>query len=163
MHARIRACRADGTASGSREMLDERRSPRNPVTQASFRRQVRRQVYLPLLLGTLILVGVILVLWLEGPATARTWADVALVFMVLLVMPGLLLGVLIIGVLAYAAGWLAGWLPGPVGRAQEVALRVTTGARRGADLAATPVVLLRACWSASKAAIDAVKTSFRKG
>jgi hypothetical protein len=75
------------------------RRPPNPVTQAAFRRQVRREVYLPIALTVLAIVLLVAVVIVVGYGTRSAWADMALV---LLAVPVALLLVVLTAVLAGA-------------------------------------------------------------
>lgn len=128
----------------------------NPITQRRFRRSVWLEIYLPLVAGSLVLAGVAagIVLAARG-GTISAWADVSLI---LLILPGLVLGAIlaaIAGGLAYGVGWLIGKAPPYFNIAQDFVERLAKGVRRGSDVAVAPVL-------GANATLAALKSLFRR-
>ncbi len=109
------------------------------------------QVYLPLGLFTLVLAALVTWLWVGGVGDASTWADVALVIVLI---PALLMGLVVLAVvlaLAVLLGKLIGMIPEPAHRAQSIIRRAERGISRGIDTALRPLLMLSALWTALKA------------
>ena len=75
--------------------FNPRRQTPNPVTRAAYRKQVRWQVYLPLILILLAFALIILAFYLSSTGAASEWADL---IVVLLSIPLILLGLVLLGV-----------------------------------------------------------------
>jgi len=119
------------------------------------------QIYVPLFVGLLVLIGLVLLLRRGAVGSAGAWADASTVF---LLIPVILLGFLFTLAciaLAVGLGYLIGWLPGPIRKGWEVLLRVRSGVRRGADLAARPIVSAKGVWASLRAGVDSVTSIFR--
>jgi hypothetical protein len=119
------------------------------------------QIYLPLFLGLLVLIGLVYSLRQGGVGTAGAWADASTV---LLLVPVGLLGFLFMLAciaLSVGVGYLIGWLPGPIREGWEFFLRISSGVRRGADLAARPIVSAKGVWASLRAGVDLVTSIFR--
>jgi hypothetical protein len=133
----------------------------NPQTRRHFRRGEWRGIYLPALLGLLILGAVIALLWRNGVGTASAWADTAVSFLLL---PFLLIGLafaLLLALLTYGVARLIGWIPPQTFQVQQVLFRVGLVARRGSDLAARPFIVLSAINRAVRRAVDRLASIFR--
>lgn len=75
-------------------------TPHNPLTRARHRREVLSQITLPLLMGSLIIIGLsVLTAWVSfagaGDVSIR-WAGISLIW---LIMPALLLALILLGLL----------------------------------------------------------------
>ncbi len=133
-----------------------------PRFEAAWRRQVRRQIYLPLALGFVILVALLIGLLGGGEGKARLGADLALLYLSAAAgVVGLILLVMVAG-LAYAMAQLIAHIPGPARRARHVATRVRQEARRGADALAAPAVQASAFWASLRAIPGAVRSGLRR-
>ena len=135
--------------------------PVNPMTQRAFRRQVRWQVYLPLALGVLALIGLVVVIARRGVGDASLWADLAVVLMAV---PACVLGVVLFAALLAAGLGLARLtmlLPPYAFQAQQALTRLRAGVLRAADLSVTPVVATRSAGASAQAGLRAVKRMFR--
>ncbi len=67
---------------------------RNPLVHAEHRRQARTQIYLPLAIGSLVvLVGVVAIIFfgVRAESTLRRWADVSVIWAII---PAMFIGVL---------------------------------------------------------------------
>ena len=115
------------------------------------RRQMLLQVYMPLGLGILVLAALVAWLWIGGVGDAGTWADVALI---LLLIPALLIGLAILAAiiaLAVLIVRLIGLIPEPAHRTQVIIRRVERETSRSIDLALRPLLALSSLWAALKA------------
>lgn len=95
--------------------------------------------------------------------TASAFADASTVF---LLIPVIILGLLFTLVclaLSVGLGYLIGWLPGPIRKGWEALIRVESGVRRGADVAALPMISAKGAWASLKAMVDSVASIFRAG
>jgi len=127
----------------------------------SYLRQVRRQVYLPLAVGVLAVVGLVVLAGTAHVAGTRTWADVALVFLLL---PVLVVGVLVLGAAvggAYLVTRLIQILPEPAARVRLYWRRYSRMAERGADLAVEPILRGYSVWSGAAATARKTKALLR--
>ena len=116
------------------------RRPPNPVTQAAFRRQVRREVYLPIALTVLAIALLVALVIVMGYVTGSAWADMALV---LLAVPVALVLVVLTGVLAgatYLMLLLIREVPTVTSTLQDGADRLEGAVRRGSDAAVQPIL-----------------------
>jgi hypothetical protein len=117
-------------------------------TQAAFRRQVRLQIYLPLLLGLLGLAAMVAAIWRSQYGDTSIWADISLS---LLLLVGFALGILLLVVLASAAvgAWyLIRELPRPFRQAQIAIARAEHSTEQIADRAMLPLIVPKAAWHA---------------
>jgi hypothetical protein len=124
-------------------------------------RQVWLQIYLPLLVGLLALIGLVVFVRGGGIGTASVWADASTVF---LLIPVIILGLLLTLVcvaLSVGLGYLIGWLPGPIRKGWEGFLRVESTVRRGADMAARPMIAAKGLWASLRAGVASVTSIFR--
>lgn len=133
----------------------------NPVTREAYRRQVRAQVYAPLVLGLIVVAGVGAWLWHEGVGSARVWADAATVILFLPLLVIGLLGLVVVAAAAYAVAFLIGWLPGYTRQAQRIVTQAQGQLTRASDLAATPVTVPRSAWAAARAGAAALADFLR--
>ncbi len=132
----------------------------NPVTQAAFRRQAWLEIYLPLGFALLIVGVVVVLLARSGVGDASSWADAALV---VLILPLLILGLLVLvglAFLAYGLFQLGGLIPGPARQVQEVFYRAQFDSRRATDLLVSPVIAVRGAVAALRAARRQVSSIF---
>ncbi|MEW6567940.1 MAG: hypothetical protein AB1449_07205 [Chloroflexota bacterium] len=134
---------------------------RSMHAETLWRREVRRWVYLPLLVGGLLLAAAVACVMSMGYGRASVWADISLIYLSVAATLGLLvIGTVIVGV-AYGVGRLLGWLPGMADRVESFGRRASHVARRGADLSVWPVLLVRALASAVRTAIDRMASLWR--
>jgi len=124
---------------------------RNQEQSAGFRRAVWLQVYLPLILGAMLVVALVvlgLVTSGRGGASASGMADVALVALLL---PAMLLGVLALAamvLLSVGVARLIGWIPDRSRIAQRIAAQAARQSDRIAGSAAQVVVVPKSAWGA---------------
>jgi hypothetical protein len=127
----------------------------------SYLRQVRRQVYLPLVLGVLGVVALVVLAGTARVAATGTWANVALV---LLLMPALLIGVVVLGAAvgaAYLVTRLIQILPEPAARVRLYWHRYIRMAERGADLAVEPILKGHALWNGAAATVRQLRAMLK--
>jgi len=109
-----------------------------------LRRHLWLQIYLPLIIGSLVVIGMGLSFWLTDVGTASIWADVALV---LVAIPIFILGILLFGLLAvfvYGVTRAYGLIPEPAGKVQDFMVKISTGTRRAGELLPKPIMMLKA-------------------
>jgi hypothetical protein len=134
-----------------------------PKPSPRYLRQIWLQIYLPLFVGVLGLIGLVVFLRRGAIGTASAFADASTVF---LLIPVIILGLLFTLVclaLSVGLGYLIGWLPGPIRKGWEALIRVESGVRRGADVAALPMISAKGAWASLKAMVDSVASIFRAG
>jgi hypothetical protein len=133
-----------------------------PKPDKNFQKVVWLQIYLPFIILLLILAAVVAVLWVGGAGSYSGWADTALV---ILMIPALLVGLVIFGVVAglcYGVMVVVGLIPEPAKRAQEIAARIAAESRRFADMAARPMMVPKAVKSTIVESIHHIASIFSK-
>jgi hypothetical protein len=127
---------------------------RDEKQAASFRRAVWLQVYLPLMVGAILVAALItfgLMATGRGGATTSGMADMALVA---LLMPVMILGVLALAaivLLTVGVAKLIGWLPERTGIVQRIVARAPQLSDRIAGRVAQVVVVPKSAWGALEA------------
>jgi hypothetical protein len=124
---------------------------RSAGAMIAHKRQMRLEVYLPLGLSILAIGALVAWLWLGGVGDAGTWADVALIA---LIIPALFAGLIVLATviaLAVLIGKLTGLIPEPASQVQKLFHRAERGISRGADQALQPFLILSAIWAAVRA------------
>lgn len=137
------------------------RRPPNPVTQAAFRRQVRREVYLPIGL-TLFGIGVLVVMASAfSYGTPSAWADTTLILLAIpmAVLLAVLLSVLVAG--SFLLTRLVRGVPGLTSGLQQRVERVAGAIQRGSAAASRPVIAPRAVAAALAQAGRSFRSLFR--
>jgi hypothetical protein len=132
------------------EVIPAKRRDREDLNRET-RRHVRLQVYLPLALGVIILLGLGIWVILAGFGTTSVWADVGLV---LIIIPTFVIGILIFVVLigvTYGLFRLIGILPDPIDKVYLTVEQIKEGATQGADLAVKPMLAVLKAGAALKA------------
>ena len=118
---------------------------------AAFRRAVWLQVYLPLMIGVILVIALIAVALVasgRGGATTSGMADVALVTLLL---PVMLLGVIALAavvMLAVGVAWLIGWLPERSRIVQHIAVQIARQSDRITGRVAQMIVVPKSAWGA---------------
>jgi hypothetical protein len=126
---------------------------RNAEVHANHRRQVQRQIYLPIILVVLVVlagVAAIIIYGFRVESTLRRWADVSLIWMIMIAMFfGLILMIVAMGSL-YAVTRLHGVIPGYTHivqgyfrQAEAKVLQITNGL-------VAPILGIRSNWSVIK-------------
>jgi hypothetical protein len=119
-------------------------------TLREHKRQHFWQILTPILLViVLILVAGGFVIGTEAGQT-RLWADVATIWLVAPLMLFALLCMTVLGGMIYAVARLTQIMPRYTLQAQNIALRLMAGVKRGADVAVKPVVWLEQVRAALK-------------
>lgn len=114
--------------------------PPNPVTQAAHKREVRRQVLLPLIFVLLALIGIgVWVIW-AGIGSAEQWAQIAQIGMLLMgLVLGLILLVIALGVL-FLISYVLGIIPPYARVAQDAIRQIDQQVKSGSDIPVKPVI-----------------------
>src|SRR3989304_1190078 len=137
------------------------RRPPNPVTQAAFRRPVRREVYLPIGL-TLLAIGLLVAAAAAvSYGTTSAWADTMLILLAVptAILLAVLLAVLVAG--SYLLIRLVREIPGLTSGLQQGGDRVAGAVQRGSDAASRPGVAPRAIAAALAQAGRSFRSLFR--
>jgi hypothetical protein len=117
--------------------------PRNPITHQAHRREVFRQITLPLLLGGLILLAAavaVLVLGVRGQGDLRRWADTSLIWLIAPMMVFALLFLALTAGLVYAVTRLLGALPPFARQVQDIFILIRFRVAEMADKLVAPVL-----------------------
>jgi len=134
-----------------------------PRHSPRFIRQVWLQIYLPLFVGFLLLIGLVALMRRGAVGTPSVWADASTVILLIpVIVIGLLFMLASIG-LAIGLGYLIGWLPGPIRKGWEVFVQVEATVRRGADLAVRPMLMAKGLSASVRQGVEAVTSVFRAG
>jgi FtsH-binding integral membrane protein len=126
---------------------------RNSLVHAEHRREVKRQVYLPMMIGLLvILAGVIaiIVYGLQAGANLRRWADVSLIWVIIPAMFMGLLLVLVVMAALYGITRLLGILPGYSKIVQGYFDQATAKVSQVTDGVVEPFLKVRSTWAVVK-------------
>ena len=114
--------------------------PPNPVTRAAHKREVSRQVILPLVVMLFVMIGVgVLLIWAEI-GTAEQWSQIAMIFMLLL---GLVLGFILFGLtvgVLYIITQVLRIIPPYARIAQDAIMQINRQVRSGSDISVRPVI-----------------------
>ena len=128
----------------------------------AFKRHVWLQVYLPLILGVILIGGIVAVLWVAGVGATSVWADSALV---MLSIPTLVIGVILLVImvgLVYGFNKLITLLPAPFQRIRKALKRAASLADRSAHIIVQPVMVPRALRHAVRETFRAFLSIFKK-
>lgn len=115
----------------------------NPKTARQHREEFRRQILLPILMGSLILGILIAGIWVWGNSTTERWATISTIFLLL---PLLLVGLAVLAILVFLIlmlGEVMGVLPRYTRLAQNAVEKIKVQIEAGADISAKPVIQLR--------------------
>jgi small-conductance mechanosensitive channel len=134
----------------------------NPVTRSAFRRQVWLEIYLPLALGLVAVVGAAWSLWRSGMAAPSAWADASTILLILPVLAVSLIPLLILIALSVGIILLVRRLPEATQRLQSIIYRVQWSVRRGADVAVKPWLMGESAGSAGRTGIAVLLSIFRR-
>src|SRR5690606_35236343 len=116
---------------------------RNPVTHEKHRREVFRQIFLPLIIGIILLCAAsvfVAYAGLSGTGDVSRWADISVIWIVVPAMVATLIFLILIVGLIYAVIWLLSSLPPLFRRVQDFMVRLHYAVRRGADASAAPFI-----------------------
>lgn len=113
------------------------------MTQGAFRRQVRREIYLPLALVVLLIVGLAALAVGAGYRSAGAWADVVVVALAIPMALALLVLLVVMVGAAFVMARAIGELPSVTVGLQNGVARVSGAVRRASDAAVRPVIVPR--------------------
>lgn len=116
---------------------------RNPITHQAHRREVMRQITLPLVIGGLLLLAAavfVLVLGVRGQGDVRRWADVSLIWLIAPMMVFALLFLVLTAGLAYAVTRLLAATPIFARQVQDFFILIQYRVAEIADKAVEPVL-----------------------
>jgi hypothetical protein len=118
--------------------------PRNPRTERLHRRDLAWQIYLPFglaLLAALVATGFAIWAGVSGQAAADSvWADVSLIFLIIIAAAIALVPLALVAGLAVGVWYILRYLPGYARVAQEYLAQAAAYVRRAADRAAAPFI-----------------------
>jgi hypothetical protein len=121
---------------------------RYPVTskdvEASWKHQIRLQIYLPLGMGLLILAILIGLLILSQTGDASVWADISLVILFSLAIILGFIGLVIIVMGVIGVIYLIRFVPPPFDQTREAAFDVQDSISQASEAATKPVIVPRA-------------------
>jgi hypothetical protein len=112
----------------------------NPFTQASHRREVKRQVVLPLVITLIIFISVVTWLAWAEVGTVERWSQIAVIFMLMI---GLVLGLIFLGViisLFYFVTMILRTIPPYARLAQDAITKINQQVKAGSNVSVRPVI-----------------------
>jgi len=141
------------------ELAERLKTPPAHYSYLKHRRQVLRQVVLPVVLSALALVG--MVVWIsiatfkQGGDVGR-WAAVSTIWVIIPTLIGGLIVLAILGGLIYGMARLLKALPYYTGIAQDYVVLARGYIVRGADMAVKPIVALNGWLQTAKAFFERI-------
>jgi hypothetical protein len=112
----------------------------NPFTQASHRREVKRQVVFPLAIALIIFISIVTWLVWAEIGTVERWSQIAVIFMLFI---GLVLGLIFLGVivgLLYLITMILRTIPPYARMAQDAITKINQQVKAGANVSVRPVI-----------------------
>lgn len=115
----------------------------NPLTRRQHRKQVRWQVYVPLLFGGLTLAGTIYALCAFGVGSLSQWATIASIAVGILVVALLSLILVVLAGITYGLWRILDVLPPYSRLAQDAVASLNEQVHRGANLSIKPIITIK--------------------
>ncbi|MBT3239583.1 MAG: hypothetical protein HON98_07135 [Chloroflexi bacterium] len=115
----------------------------NPVTKRAYRRDVLRQITLPIILILLVSIAIVTWLVIENVGTIQEWSSISLI---LLTLPALLLGIIIFILfiaLIVLVSYLLKFLPPYARLTQDAINNLENQIKSGADISAKPIIQIQ--------------------
>jgi len=118
------------------------RNVRNPLSEATHRREVLWQITIPFALGVILILAVAIVVGIGGTAGGNVslLADLSLIWLIIPALIAMLIFTILLSAILYGVIRLIGVLPYYALRTLDFLQRVQSYIRKGADVAAAPVV-----------------------
>jgi hypothetical protein len=135
---------------------------RNPVTQNAHRREVLRQITIPLVIGILVTLAFAVLASLAPASQASLWADISLIW---LIIPMLLLAfilTLLVGGIAYGIIWLVQKLPVFALRVQDLFATIGALVRKISDAIVEPILRAQSFSASSRAFRRSLRTQVKE-
>lgn len=123
-------------------------------------RQIRLQIYLPLFFGSMLIVGLVVVLLFED----RSYSLLADIALICIALPILLLGLLTMAILVlgvFATEKVIQKLPKPFRKVHQVMSRFERTAKQLGETAAKPMISSLSAWAGVKTFFQSVASIFR--
>jgi hypothetical protein len=115
----------------------------NPTTRARHRKQLLRQITLPLFFGALVVIAVVVWLYVSGIGNAETWAQITTIFLLLPVLVLSLIPLAVAIALIYGVTQILSILPPYAHQAQLAIDRIERQIKSGADISVAPVLKIQ--------------------
>ena len=116
---------------------------RNPLTHKKHRREMLRQVLLPLGIALVVITAAAVWLGVSGVGTVERWSEIAVL---LLLFPVIALGLVVLALLLgliYAVSMVLQILPPYARMAQDAIVRIKKQVETGAEISAKPVIQIQ--------------------
>lgn len=139
----------------------ERRRPPKPYHRRAHRRNEWLTIYLPMILGLALVLGMVTLLWQRGVGSPSVWSDISLIFLLFAVLCGSLIVLALVVALAVGVAYAVHWLPFPAQRGRQWMARADELARQGSAWSIRPIVLPKAVWAGLRAGAHALISIFR--
>lgn len=125
---------------------------RNPVTHQIHRREVLWQVTVPLIVAILVVLALMALAVVGSPASASTWADISLIWLIIPAMFGGLVVLIITAALAYGIIWLVRNVPIYTRKVQAFMANVAVMSKRIGDKVVAPIMAVQGFSASARAA-----------
>lgn len=116
---------------------------RNPVTLQAHRREVLRQIALPLTAGVLLLAALVIWLVLAGVGDAEVWGQISTIFILLLFMLLALVPLAFFVAVIYACTELLRIIPPFARQTQQAIEQIESQVKSGADISVAPMLKIK--------------------
>lgn len=117
--------------------------PPNPITKRAYRRDVLRQITLPLILIFIVFIGIVTWLVIANIGTVQEWSSISLILMIF---PALLIGLIILSILIamiFLISYLLKFLPPYARLTQDAINNLEDQIISGADISAKPIIQIQ--------------------
>ncbi|MGD8458643.1 MAG: hypothetical protein PVF83_19875 [Anaerolineales bacterium] len=115
----------------------------NPITKATHRREINRQVTLPFAFALILIIGIAFWFSWAGIGSIERWSQIALIFILLM---GLVLGLIFLVIsigLLYMVTVILRTIPPYAYMAQNAILKIDEQIKSGSNLSVRPVIELQ--------------------
>lgn len=124
---------------------------RNPSTFAKYRRDSLWQIYIPAIVGAIILLVIAALVGIGDAMSVSQWADVSLIWLIVPAMFFTLIFALVLAGLVYAFAKLIGAVPYLAYRIQEILLMIRIRARQISETSTKPIIRTKSFFAAVRA------------
>lgn len=129
--------------------------------KAAWRRQVWREIYLPLAIGIFLVLMMIALIWWSQTGNASVWADISLVLLMIAAIVFGFVGLVILVVITVGVIYLIVYVPPPLESLRETAYQARDAAAEASEAAAKPIILPQAAAYAVTSGIRYLAGIFR--
>ena len=131
-------------------------------TMRKHRRQFLWQIILPFCLVLLLVLAGAVLVTIGGDLQARLWGDISIIWLIVPALFLALIGMILLGALIYGVARLIQAAPRFTSRAQDLAMRIRSGARQAADTSVKPILWVKQAKAVIATFLSALKLRSRK-